>query len=136
MSPKEELPGVVFHIAEVATRPSAGKYKAIGTIALEAEVSDYSVWDSVVAKLEGLVVYSVATLPETLVAAATRRANRAEEYAMQTQEEARLEVERLTHELAFARAELSKMQAVYKAQGEELAVLRSFEEAVNQSAGR
>lgn len=125
MATKEkELPGLVLHIFEHALNPCAGKdFKANGTITLTAEVQDFTVWDKVVEKLEGLAVYSVATLTETLVTAAQIRANRAEQAAMQATEEARARVESLEADLAFRLKEVQTLQELVKQKDQEIEVL-------------
>jgi hypothetical protein len=138
---EQELPGVILYIDSKSLDPCAGDtYKATGTILLTATVTDFDVWEKAVEKLDGMAVYSVSTLPETLVEEAQRRANRAEAAMMQTNEDARARVEELESSLAFRQQEVeqlkflaaSKDQALAEALSE-LTVLRAFEETMNRA---
>jgi hypothetical protein len=129
---KEELPCVVLRIQEHALTPCAGDlFKATGRITVSAEVTDFAIWDKAVEKLDGMVVYAATTLPETLVECAQRRAVRAEEVAMQVNEDARVRIEALEANIAFRLQDIAQRDALIAQQNEELAFLRDFEKAVN-----
>lgn len=131
---KEDIPGLVLHVKESALTPCLGDaFKANGDIRLTVEVSDLEVWDKVVEKLDGLVVYSKATLPEILIEIAQRRADQAHQTAAQAAEDARTRVERLEAELAFERSNGANLQAQLTAAHTELEVLRAFEETMNKA---
>lgn len=99
---KEDLPGLTLYVREQLLSPCAGEtFKSTGFITLRAEVSDYAVWDQIVEKLDGMVIYTVNDLTGAVIQAAQRRANRAEKQAMETMEQARARVDELEASLSF-----------------------------------
>lgn len=134
---KEDLPGLVLRVHEEQLTPCAGQsYLATGYITLTAEVNDLGVWDKVVEKLEGMAVYSVSTLADTLVQAAQRRANQAESMAMQTMEEARARIDQLEASLSFRTAENENLKHQLANAQQELVLLRDFERTINEAERR
>jgi len=105
----ESVPGVVLHIKEHSTNPCYGDFVASGLVTLTSEISDLSVWDKVVEKLDGMPVYTVRSITEGLVDAARKRAKRAEERSIRTIEEARQEVDRMDADLSFSQAEVQRL---------------------------
>ena len=101
-STKEELPGLTLNISsEELTGCQGSAIKAVGFITLRVEVNDYTIWDKVLEKLDGMTVYTVNDLFGAVMDAAQRRANRAENQVMKTTEEARQQVDELESKLSF-----------------------------------
>lgn len=135
MAKEEELPGLTLRVHEKTLSPCAGsEFKATGLITLSVEVKELDVWDKVVEKLDGLAIYSVSTITETLVEAARRRANKAEQIAMRSTEESRAQIEQLESALSFRQADVDNLKNQLGAALAELEVLRDFERSVNAAA--
>lgn len=99
---QERLPGLTLHLKEQSLQPCAGKeLVATGFVVLRAEVHDLQVWDAVVEKLDGMVVYTVNNLADALFTAVQDRANKAEERTLSVAERARVEIDALSARLAF-----------------------------------
>lgn len=106
------LPGLTFHVLDRQLRgPSAPDHSAIGTISLTATVVDLAIWDAVVQKLDGMVIYTVSDIAATLVDYAKRRADQADKARVDAVEAARSEVENLRFALAMRDQLLSSAQA-------------------------
>lgn len=111
MQRKENLPGLTLYVKEKELTPCAGKeFTSAGFITLRAEVNDLDVWDKVVEKLEGMVIYTVNDLTGAVIQAAQRRANRAESAAMKTMEEARQRVDELEARNSFLENDNRRLQ--------------------------
>ncbi len=61
MDPVEKAPGLTFHVEH------ASRTDTIGRIDLHADVTDGSLWDEVVQKLDGFRVYTVRDMQEALM---------------------------------------------------------------------
>lgn len=132
MAKEVSIPGITLHVHASDQAPCAGNtFLATGYVTLTAEIHDFSIWDQVVEKLNGMAVYSVATLTETLVEASRRRANKAEEDAMRATESSRVRVEELESALSFRDAELQATRGQLAVAQEELTILRDFERMMN-----
>lgn len=132
MAKEVSIPGITLHVHGSDQSPCAGtEFLATGYITLTAEIRDFTIWDQVVEKLNGMDVYSVSTLTETLVEASRRRANKAEEDAMRVTEMSRARVDELESALSFRDAELEALKGQLAAAQEELTILRDFERTMN-----
>jgi hypothetical protein len=108
---KTEPPGLTFYVTSKQLGPPAVEdHKAVGVINLNAVVTDLSVWDAVVDKLDGMVIHTVNDVAGTLVDVAKRRAERAEKQAMSITEESRQEVDRLNADISFKDQEILSLQ--------------------------
>lgn len=117
---KEAVPGLTLHISGKKIQGSTGeKYVANCSVTLTAQVSDLAVWDSVLERLDGMTVYTVDDVTDAVIAAAQRRANRAEKQMVDTVERFRQENEQLQSQLSFAQAEndLFRQQLAHAQQG-------------------
>lgn len=99
---KEDLPGLTFYTKEKELKHCAGKkFKATGSVTLRAEIQDLGLWEPILDKLDGMVVYTVNDLADCVVQAAQRRADKAESTAMKTMEDARRIVDALEARNSF-----------------------------------
>jgi hypothetical protein len=109
---KEDVPGLVHYVKRAELQHcSGGHFKGTGFITLQVEVNDFDVWDKILEKLEGMVVYTTNDLIGTVVAAAQRRANRAESQVVKTMEDARARIDLLESQLSFAQIDCENLKA-------------------------
>lgn len=107
---KEDVPGVVLHVSESSLRHCPGhNFIATGAVTLRAEVNSYDLWDDVVDRLDGKVIYTVDSMAEAVLAAAQRRATQAEKRSVETIEKYRSDLDAALARLAFLEAENQRL---------------------------
>ncbi len=108
----DQLPGLTLHVATSELAHCAGqKFKAVGRITLSAEVHDLDTFGEVMDKLDGMTVHTVNDVPQALVKAAQRRAKKAEQKMMETNEDSRRRIDELEAQLSFALHERDNFRA-------------------------
>jgi len=93
---------LTFHIKNKTLLPCAGgKFKATGSVTLDAEVGDLEVWDTVIERLDNMTVHTVHDVAGALVAAARKKTQQAEQVAVEVTEDSRKRMDKLEADKSF-----------------------------------
>jgi len=129
MEHDERIPGVTFRLTRGDKLPPIDpkKQKAMGEVALTAEINDFGVWEEVLERLNGMRIYTTDNLAEEMV-------NVAQEKTVKLRTAFEVEInllkaslERRTQQLSFAEAERNEAQQTIIVQNQELERLRKIE---------
>jgi hypothetical protein len=105
---EEDLPGVTLNLVDAKIQasfgPSDGDVMKYGTITVGAQIRDVEIWEKILVKMDGMKVYSSATLEEAAMEIACSKADDAEE-------KYKKEVTTLRSDLEVARQKNSWYQA-------------------------
>ncbi len=112
MEHNERIPGVTLHLKEATeSQPlSGGRYR--GAIELLADITDLDIWNAVAQKLDGMRIYTVSNLSESMIEVSQRKARKAEEELRKQGLESSNELEQLRAALSLLNAELNQAKAV------------------------
>ncbi len=103
MQHDEKIPGLTLRMVQADLK------NGHGTLHLTAIVNDIPTWEDVVARLNGMRVYTIEGLAEEMINVAQRRANQVQEDSRKEVLNLQVEVEQLKQQVSFTKAENARL---------------------------
>ena len=111
MDHSNKIPGVTLCLIEAKLKQAPGSdAKRQGTIVLDATVEDLETWEKVIAKIDGLRIYTVKDLATTLIEVTQIEAKEALSKASARESQLVQDNERLKQSCSLMRAQLEKVE--------------------------